>query len=398
MKKKMLITVFALITAMALCACGDKNTVSASSDDKTASVAEKTDPAKTDSASEASVSEPEPEPEPEPEAAPVIPEGYEEVEVISEYYGVKVSFAGLNDGRFVDKDVELNESNLKNGSTDWEVKYVSDAEFRNGDFLKYSFMIAPDDGSRLKRDMDNGIVIEDHEGTAYFVDEPADNKCKIAFVTDENTFFDGRIKVEAEIVAYADFMSPEDFKAAYETFLDTVKITVLDTNGLNGADGSFPSYSGVYTVPAKLTIAGNELENHWTVESRRARAEVSFTDENGEYIAIREEGKNVSKYVGSRNDDPDRYRPVTFGDYSGICEMNTSYGNIIGEYTIVFEKDGDDETNMTFRVIMGEKGEMSSQQLRDIFSDEAQVSEIQKQLDAYAEEYLSQIVYNGTGE
>ena len=89
------------------------------------------------------------------------------------------------------------------------------------------------------------------------------------------------------------------------------------------------------------------------------------------------------------------YRHVQFGDYIGICDMDTGKGNLDAEYTIVFERDGDKETNMTFSVIEGEKGALSYQAIRDLFADDAQVAELNARLDAYAAEYLSQIVYHG---
>ena len=92
------------------------------------------------------------------------------MELESEYYGVKLSFAALNDGRFVDRDMKLNEANLKLGKTDWEVKYVSDKEWRNKDYLNYQFQIYPDDGGNLERDMKNGIVLENSAYTAFLSD------------------------------------------------------------------------------------------------------------------------------------------------------------------------------------------------------------------------------------
>ena len=177
--------------------------------------------------------------------------------------------------------------------------------------------------------------------------------------------------------------------------MDTLAIEILDKNAMNDADGNFPNCSGVFTVPAKLTIDGHELETAWTVRGARARAAVSFTDAEGRPVTIVEEGKNVAKYVSSRYDDEVHYRHVQFGDYIGICDMDTGKGNLDAEYTIVFERDGDKETNMTFSVIEGEKGGLSYQALRDLFADDAQVAELNARLDAYAAEYLSQIVYHG---
>ena len=78
----------------------------------------------------------------------------------------------------------------------------------------------------------------------------------------------------------------------------------------------------------------------------------------------------------------------------GICDSDTGKGNINHEYTVVFAKDGDNETNMSFQVILGEQGGMSYQELRDFFSDAAQAAEMEARLDAYAAEYLSQISVN----
>ena len=398
MKKKILSTVLALTMAISMTACGGGDAqpsdngsaqvsdASQTSDDNAGSdVQNETDPVV--------VAEPEPEPEPEP----VIPEGYEEVDVDSVYFGVCVRFAGLNDGRFVDRDDKLNQANLSLGKTDWEIKYVSDAEWRNKDYLSYKITIVATDNTNIERDMNNGIVIEDSEYTAFLTEEIGENKCKVKFYTDEGSYFNGRIRVEVDIVAYKDFMTADEFRTACETFIDSVSITIQNDNNLNDVNGNFPSCSGVYTIPAKITISGHELENYWFVKYGSTRAACNFTDDNGELVTIYEDGKNVPKYVSSRYDDEDNYRHVQFGDYYGICDMDTGDGNICAEYTIVFEKDGDDETNMTFCVELGNKGDMSYQELRELFSDDAQVSELNQRLDGYAEEYLSQIIYNGTG-
>ena len=105
-------------------------------------------------------------------------------------------------------------------------------------------------------------------------------------MTDENSFLDGRMKVVVDLVAYKGFMSAEDFKAAAETFIDTLAIEILDKNAMNDAEGNFPNCSGVFTVPAKLTIDGHELETAWTVKGARARAAVSFTDAEGQPVTI----------------------------------------------------------------------------------------------------------------
>ena len=122
---------------------------------------------------------------------------------------------------------------------------------------------------------------------------------------------------------------------------------------------------------------------------------MSFTDAEGRPVTIVEEGKNVAKYVSSRYDDETKYRHVQFGELYGICDRDTGKGNINHEYTLVFAKDGDSETNMSFQVIYGKQGGMSYQELRDFFSDEAKVAEMEAKLDAYAQEYMSQIRHNG---
>ncbi|MCR4792647.1 MAG: hypothetical protein K5871_07845 [Lachnospiraceae bacterium] len=396
--KKILATVLALTMALSMTACGGSEPAAAPEEANETVSEEVTtvDTPETSDAAEETAEEQEPE-VPEEPAAPVIPDGYEEVVVNSEYYGVTVSFAGLNDGRFVDRDDKLNEANLKLGRTDWEIKYVSDAEWRNSNYLSYSISIVATDNTNIERDMKNGIVIEDSEYTAFLTDEIEENKCKVKFYTEEGSYFNGRIRVEADIVAYKGFMTAEEFKTACETFIDTISITILDDNNLNDAEGNFPTCSGIYTVPASITIAGHEVENHWTVMYGCTRAAGQFTDDNGELVTVFEDGKNIVKYVSSRYDDEEHYRHIQFGDYYGICEMDTLEGNICAEYTIVFEKDGDNETNMTFRIEFGHAGDMSYQELRDLFADDAQVSELYQLLDGYAEEYLSQIVYHGTG-
>ncbi len=391
--KKILTALLAAALLLSLCACGGKTGTPAGTEAPKPETAAAPTPAP-DAPKATEAPKPEATPEPTPEPTPAIPEGYEEVEIVSEFYGVKVTFAGLNDGRFADKDVKLDTANLKQGTTNWEVKYVSDKEWRNKDYLSYKFQIYPDSGANLERDMKNGVVLEGLDYTAFLSEEIGESKCKITFMTDENSFYDGRMSVIVDMVAYAGFMSAEDFRAAAETLIDTLRIELSDSNGMNGDDGSFLSYSGLYAVPAKLSVDGSELETYWTVVGRRARAAVRFTDADGKPVTIVEMGKNVPKYVGSRYDDEEHYRHVQFGDVYGICDSDPGPGNINHEYTVVFAKDGDNETNMSFQVILGEQGGMSYQELRHFFSDAAQEAEMDARMDAYAPKYLSQISVN----
>ena len=149
------------------------------------------------------------------------------------------------------------------------------------------------------------------------------------------------------------------------------------------------------TAPLRIAFAKPLTPSNKTGDKTQELEELIKVFLSPDAFTIVEEGKNVAKYVSSRYDDEVHYRHVQFGDYIGICDMDTGKGNLDAEYTIVFERDGDKETNMTFSVIEGEKGALSYQAIRDLFADDAQVAELNARLDAYAAEYLSQIVYHG---
>ena len=50
---------------------------------------------------------------------------------------------------------------------------------------------------------------------------------------------------------------------------------------------------------------------------------------------------------------------------------------------------------MTFSVTYGEPNSFSSAELKEIYGDEDKTAEINAIIDAYAEAYFTQVVYNG---
>jgi hypothetical protein len=330
------------------------------------------------------------------ETAPAIPEGYSLVELTSDYLGVKVSFAALDDGRFAGNSIELNKGTDKYGRTEYEVLFYEDESVQTRNNVRYNVRIWARSNSYGNDELKRNTPIEgiDYEG-CWSSEIKDETKCHYEVFTPENSYIDGRIQVDVDMFAYADFMQLDEYKTLVDTMQKTLKIEILDTNGLNDAAGNFPSYSGVYTVPAKITMDGQECTTCWTLPYAAPHAKISFVGADGKDVEIVEDGPNVPKYVSARSDDEEKYRPVEFGGYTGICERNTGYGNVKHTYTIVYALDGEKETSITFIVTWCAPETFSSKELKDMFADEDQVAEINAKLDAYAEAFFNQIVYNG---
>ena len=331
------------------------------------------------------------------ETAPAVPEGYSIVEVQSDYLGVKVSFAALDDGRFAGNTIEQSKGSAQYGRTEMVVNFFEDEEWKMQNDVKYTIRIWARSDSYVDDQIKRYTAVEGANYVGVWNSEIEDKtKCHYELYTESNTYLDGRIVVEVDMYAYSDWMPMEEYKALVDTMIKTMNIEILDTNNLNDAEGNFPSPSGVYTVPSKITLDGKEYATYWTVPFSAPHAQIDFTDADGKKVTIREDGQNVPKYVSARIEleDPERYREVTFGDYSGICEKTTNRGYIQYEYTMVYAVDGDKETNMTFVLAYGADKTITTDEIKAIYADEDKTAEINAKLDAWAEAYFTQLVYN----
>ena len=380
--KKFVAAALALAMVMSLAACNKAEPTESSEEETTTTATSETE------------TETEAETEPS-ETEPVIPDGYSLVELTSDYLGVKVSYAALDDGRFAGSVIKPNKNVDQYGRTEFEVNFYSDEDHQMSNNVKATVSIWARNEKKVQSELKSYAAVEgaDYEG-CWHSEIGEETKCYFELFTAENSYIDGRIEVEVNMFAYADFMALDEYKTMVDTMIKTMKIEILDTNALNDAEGNFPVASGNFTIPSKVTIAGKEYQPEWTLSSSSVHSVINFTDENGEAVKIVEDGQNVAKYVSSRIDDTDHYRTVKFGDYEGIVDFKSGNNNLEGEYTIVFAKDGDKETNLTFSVIIGEVDSYSYNDIKEIAGDEAKMAEVNARLDAFAEEYVSQIVFN----
>lgn len=396
--RKALAVLFALTLAAGMTACGETGSPADNSPAAESAADETSAP---DSAAESSVAETEPA-ETEP-PAPVVPEGYETVDLVSDYLGVKVSFAALNDGRFVGSEIKPNKGVEKYGRTEFAVNYYSDEKSKLSDCVKYTVRIKAiaNDADQLSNKRYTHVEGSQYEG--YWHNEIEDKtQCHYELYSENDSYLDGKISVEVDMYAYGDWMPMDDYKALTKTMLETMNIEVLDTNNLNDAKGDFPTGTGLYTIPAKVTIAGKECETYWSVKNGAPRATIAFTNENGDSFKIMDDGQNVPKYVTSRQGDPDKHRFITIDGKSAMNDidvgaiMTTSV--LKSEYTVIYEMDGEDEINMTFNIFMGGSGDFTYDKFREKYGDDETNAELNAMFDGYAEEYFKQVVYHNGEE
>ena len=327
------------------------------------------------------------------ETAPALPEGYFPCELTDYYLGVKVSFAVLDDGRFAGNEVKKNGNVAKYGKSEFTLNYYKDSEWKNQDCVKYTVRIRPVTNDKVTEELGRYTAVEGANYQGYWHSEIEDKtKCYFEIYSGENTYLDGQIAVEIDMFAYQDFMEMDEYKTLVDNIIKSLKIEVLDENNLNDDEGNFPTASGLYTVPSKIKIDDKENDVYWSIRGGKAVSTFAFTNADGKTVTVVDAGQDVPKYVSARSDDPDRYRPVEFSGFSGICERATGKGNIQHTYTIVFATDEDgNETNMTFVVTLGDVNAYTSAELKEIFADETKTAEINALLDSYAEQYVSQL-------
>ncbi|MBR5362214.1 MAG: hypothetical protein IK134_02660 [Oscillospiraceae bacterium] len=399
--KKAFAVLLALTMAAGMASCGDSGSTSTADSTPAAESSAADETSAPETTEESSVTETEPV-ETEP-PAPAVPDGYETVDLVSDYLGVKVSFAALNDGRFVGSEIKPNKAVDKYGRTEFAVSYYSDEEWKMQNNVKYTVRI-----KAIANDADdlNNKRYTPVEGSKYdgvWHDEIEDKtKCHYELYTENDSYLDGKIAVEVDMNAYADWMPMDDYKALTKTMLETMNIEVLDKNNLNDAKGNFPTASGLYTIPAKVTIAGKECETFWSVKNGAPRATVAFTNENGDSFKIMDDGQNVAKYVTSRQGDPDKHRFITIDGKTAMNDIDVgaimTTSMLKSEYTVIYEMDGDSEINMTFNIFMGGSGDFTYDKFREKYGDDETQAELNAMFDGYAEEYVKQVIYKNGGE
>lgn len=378
--KKVIATALVLTMVAGFTAC-NKTTETEASNDSETTVEETT--AEETATSEETTAETEPE----------IPEGYMPVELSSNYLGVKVSFATICDERFAGFETKENNNVAKYGKSEFELNFYKDEEWKSKDNVKFTVRIRPVTNDKAAEELDRYTVVEGANYTGYWHSEIEDKtKCYFELYSGDNTYLDGQIAVEVDMYAYQDFMEMDEYKTLVENVLKTLKIEILDENNLNDEEGNFPTASGLYTVPSKIKVDDKEYDVNWSIRGGSAVSTFAFTNTDGKTVTVVDAGQDVPKYVSSRTDDAERYRPVEFCGFSGICERKIGKGNIEHTYTIVFVTDEDgNETNMTFTVTLGDVNAYTSDELKEIYADEAKTAEINALIDSYAEQYVSQL-------
>ncbi|MBP0975065.1 MAG: hypothetical protein J6P20_03280, partial [Oscillospiraceae bacterium] len=137
--KKAFAVLLALTMAAGMASCGDSGSTSTADSTPAAESSAAYETSAPETTEESSVTETEPV-ETEP-PAPAVPDDYEMIDLVSDYLGVKVSFAALNDGRFVGSEIKPNKAVDKYGRTEFAVSYYSDEEWRLQNNVKYTVRI-----------------------------------------------------------------------------------------------------------------------------------------------------------------------------------------------------------------------------------------------------------------
>ena len=379
--KKVIATALVLTMVAGFTACNKTTETEVSNESET--TVEETTAEQTEETSEETTAETE----------PALPEGYIPVDLSSNYLGVNVSFASIFDDRFAGFEIKENSNVAKYGKSEFEINFYKDEEWKSKDNVKFTVRIRPVTNDKAAEELDRYTVVEGANYTGYWHSEIEDKtKCYFELYSGDNTYLDGQIAVEVDMYAYQDFMEMDEYKTLVENVLKTLKIEILDENNLNDEDGNFPTASGLYTVPSKIKVDDKEYDVNWSIRGGAAVSTFAFTNADGKTVTVVDAGQDVPKYVSSRSEDTERYRPVEFCGFSGICECKTGRGNIEHTYTIVFAtKEDGGEINMTFIVTLGDVNAYTSAELKEIFADEAKVAEINAMIDSYAEQYVSQL-------
>ena len=211
--KKFAATALVLAMALSFASCGKKP--EATTEETEANVTESTE--ETTESSETTE-------ETTAETTPAIPDGYSLVEVKSDYLGVNVSFAALDDGRFAGKTIEQNKNSDQYGRTETVVNFYEDEAHQTQNDVKYTIRIWARSDSYVDDQIKRYAAVEGANYVGVWssqIDEKT--KCHYELYTDSNTYLDGRIVVEVDMYAFGTWMPMDDYKALVDTMIKTMK-------------------------------------------------------------------------------------------------------------------------------------------------------------------------------
>ena len=202
----------------------------------------------------------------------------------------------------------------------------------NKDDIQFQFYRSDD---KIEGSTDNGYDL------VYNTKETENDKGNIGNRLDvymnifSESYRDATIWTEVHVMTYESDMNTDELVDFAMAITNSVKITDYDENALQTDDGGYKIYPHKFTVPAKVTIAGNETDYQLITDMSYPEAFVEF-DDNDIHYEINTDILTYNSLLWSKTKEKtDEYTPVTVAGHEAFAKLQTFGCN--GEFVVYFD-------------------------------------------------------------
>lgn len=276
----------------------------------------------------------------------------------------------------------------------WEISEPEQDEDHASMDMKYYYEV---DGSKTWCSIDVYLVADNTNGLDWFIEqnEPIPNTeytgyinghsraqdCPMFFYTED--YFDGKARADVSVRNINENMDPDKYAELVETIQKSVKVEILDTNGLYDADGNLLTVDGAFSIPTKMNISGTDVNVEFKTFTRTIHAVTEFNDGKND-IRIRESGSVKSDLFDAfiEKNAKDEPYDCEVGGHSAKGRLWNDLGTLTAEYIVQF----DDDTYYEFYVTS--KGELDLAAINEMMNG-AERGDLEKQMNDHLSEFVS---------
>ena len=374
--KKFAALTLALVMCLGMASCGESGSGDASQGAKDDNAATTTTAADTPDTTETRPAETETQPV---ETEPAEPElEVESYELTNSTLGIKCSldlpkFEGWSETK-----------NTEDGfDTTKEYKYEFVAEDGSNSYCTVRVCLLVDSTSGLDWFIKQNEEIPNTEYTGYITGHSRSQDCPMNFYTVD--YMDGKVRVDVNPSCMNENMPEDQYQLLLETIQKSLKVDVLEENGLYDSDDSLLTLDGLLKIPASAEIGGTKTDIKFRTRNRSVRAYTEFTADGNE-IEISDGGKE-------RSDVFEKFIENKAKDQPYDCEVNglaakgrlwNDMGTLTAEYIVKF----DDETYYDFYVYS--KGTLDLAAINEMMNG-AERGDLEAQMNGYLSEFVAGI-------
>ncbi|MBQ1538569.1 MAG: hypothetical protein IIZ73_09680 [Ruminococcus sp.] len=355
----------ALVMCLSFAACGSSSDKDGDDEKETKASASESEEKAADTDA---VTETETEPE-EPKA------DVESIELTNELLGFKLTF---DVPKF--EGWEIGEPEQNGASARKKLKYNYEVD-GSKTWCSVDVALVADSTNGLDWSMEQNEPIPNTEYTGYITGHSKSQDCPMNFYTED--YLDGKVRADIDVSAISENMDADKYSELLETIQKSVKVEILDTNGLYDTDGNLLTVDGLFSIPPSVNIGGTDAQVIFKTYSRTLHARTDFNDGEDD-ISIHEAG-NVNgdlfeSFIEKHTDD--KAYDCEVGGYPARGRLWNDFGTLTAEYIVQF----DDETFYEFYVTS--KGSLDLAAINEMMNG-AERGDLEKKMNGHLNDFVA---------